>query len=49
MMEAGYDGLGNDMTDPFDRTADRRILPEGEVRAGLVVVVSIENQIRTYS
>jgi hypothetical protein len=27
MMEAGYDGLGNDAAELFDRTADRRILP----------------------
>jgi hypothetical protein len=32
MMEASYDWLGNDMTDPFDRAVNRRILPEGEMR-----------------
>jgi hypothetical protein len=38
MMEASDDQIGNDMTKPFDRTASRRVLPEGEVRAGLVVL-----------
>ena len=38
MMEASDDGFGNDMTEPFDRAANRCVLLEGEVRAGLVVV-----------
>jgi hypothetical protein len=41
MMEAGYDGLGNDAAELFDRTANRRIR---EVRAGLVVVAGIREQ-----
>lgn len=41
MMEAGDDGLGNDMTEPFDRAANRCVLPEGEARAGLVVVAGV--------
>jgi len=44
MMEAGYDGLGNDMTEPFDGAANRCILPEGKVRAGLVVVAGVRGQ-----
>ncbi len=43
MMEAGDDRLGNDMADPFDRAANRCVLPEGEVRAGLVLVVPTNN------
>ncbi len=41
MMEAGDDGLGNDMTEPFDRAANQCVLPEGQVRTGLVVVTGI--------
>ena len=41
MMEAGDDRLGNDMADPFDRAANRCVLPEGEVRAGLVEVAGL--------
>src|SRR6266481_2989383 len=40
-MESGDDGLGNDMTDPFDRAANWRVLPEGQVRTGLVVVAGV--------
>ena len=37
MMETGDDGLSEDMAEPFDRTANRCVLPEGEVRTGLVL------------
>ena len=40
-MEAGDDGLGNDMTEPFDRAANRCVLPEGQVRTGLVLVAGV--------
>ena len=41
MMEVGDDGLGNDMTEPFDRAANRCVLPEGEARTGLVLVAGV--------
>src|SRR6266404_2711486 len=41
MMEAGDDRLGHDMTEPFDRAANWRVLPEGEMRTRLVVVAGV--------
>jgi hypothetical protein len=37
-MEAGDHRLGNDQTKRLDRTANRCVLPERQVRARLVVV-----------
>src|SRR6516164_2601920 len=41
-METGDHGVGYDPAERLHRTADRRVLSEGEVRAGLVVVAGIE-------
>jgi hypothetical protein len=41
MMEAGADRLGNDPARPLYGAASRRILPEGQVCTGLVIVVGI--------
>jgi hypothetical protein len=41
MMETGDDGLGNDLTEPFGRSANRCVFPEGQVRPGLIVVAGV--------
>ena len=43
-MEAGDHGFGDDPAERLHRTADRRVLSESKVRAGLIVVAGIERQ-----
>ena len=40
-METGDRGFGDDSAERLRRTADRRVLSEGEMRTGLVVVAGI--------
>ena len=40
-MEAGDHGLRDDLAKPVNRAASRCVLPEGKVRAGVVVIGGI--------